>query len=161
MVEAGEMHSPKNSYKLLRINRLSSHLFSTSQCGIFFPCIKNTRKMFLLGYICMWLHEKEIKIQMHAHMYVHICMSVCVWVTIRGLLSSYVPMCAWERAMNNSRHVMLSAEASTPDRGWNIHANLVGRDCWGTAGEREENVKNRQTVFKRNIIKATIWLTLI
>lgn len=65
----------------------------------------------------------------------------------RGLsVSISTPVCACECVcMNNSRHAMLSAEASAPDRGWNIYANVVGRGLMRDhrrRGEREKTVKN-------------------
>lgn len=41
-------------------------------------------------------------------------------------VSISIPCVQVSESMNYSRHAMMSAEATAPDRGLNIHVNLVG-----------------------------------
>lgn len=72
---------------------------------------------------------------------------------LHNYLSLYLWFCMWVHAsvcMNNSRQAMQSAEASAPDRGWNIHASLAGRGLMRDhrrPGERVETEKLTEGVF--------------
>lgn len=80
---------------------------------------------------------------MHRCVTVYKKVTVCIYNFVRACVCASVSV-----RMNNSSHATLSAEASAPDRGWNIHANLVGRGLMRDhrrPGEREGKKKCEET----------------
>lgn len=146
------------------------NLFPTniSQFDIFFPCSSAihqkqegvTMRECLSAHMCLGLSWKEIVcVDKCTYKYLRLCKhSICmsIWVCVTAykkvMARIYISVCAYgvpvSVCMNNSRRAMPSAEASAPDRGWNIHANLVGRGPMRDRrrpGEREKkSVKNRR-----------------
>ncbi len=93
----------------------------------------------------------------HVCLYVYECMTVFKRVTVCIYIFVHACVCMRVLCMNNSRHAMLSAEASAPDRGWNSHASLVGRGLMRNhrrPGEREKTAKNwRRSRFKADFLR--------